>query len=569
MSQNKKAQSILKTISIVTLLTMTSCPPKFAPCTFSGEEFDEFAIKVETCDDYNTRTSHAQSMPEPGKEIALCISGGSGRSFSSAIGQIAAIKKLGLYDKFKVLSTVSGSSWFGTIYTFAPDSITDMQLIGDATITPPDQLTRGNLNFLCTKSLGYCYYRMRNESFATAFIDILNSKIFNSSQYFSRCLGTILLEPFGLNSNCKFFTLNLESANRIIDKNPNLTMENFYLPHDNNRLFLICNSTFINTFDSKQLRYSFEYSPLSCGTPQLIEYYKTEDETFFIGGGFIETFAFNSTSPKKTSENNIVEALLSNNGIFTLSDMIGSSGAAPGWALDLLHMEKTLPMFNVWSPKYIKPGLVNKCSLVDGGNIDDLGIIPLLQRGYKRIILFVNSEFPIDTADSSDCEYCYRGIDGYVGRLFGFLPKNILRGPLKQNTQVFPSVQYSALDSALKIIKKDTNRNTVPYFMDTYKIVQPNPFDISMDSVSILWVYNDINPTWKKNLSNEVKSLFSDRSDTLNIVHFPNYNTIFQNKKQLFWLNRVQINLLANMWYNTLVGDSELKRELVDFVNNN
>ncbi len=53
----------------------------------------------------------------------VCISGGGSRSLSAAMGELRGLDALGLLPKIGWLSTVSGGTWAGTLFNWAPESL--------------------------------------------------------------------------------------------------------------------------------------------------------------------------------------------------------------------------------------------------------------------------------------------------------------------------------------------------------------------------------------------------------------------------------------------------------------
>lgn len=84
--------------------------------------------------------------------------------------------------------------------------------------------------------------------------------------------------------------------------------------------------------------------------------------------------------------------------------------------------------------------------------------------------------------------------------------------------------------------------------------------------MSIMWIYNDLNPAWKEQLSDEIKDLIDNKDGQYHLKNIPNYKTLFQNPKEAFALTPEQINLMANMWYYSLTEDNELRRTIESFV---
>ena len=54
-------------------------------------------------------------------DVAVAFSGGGSRAFASAVGEARALEALGLMAKAKYISSVSGGSWFATLYYYYQD----------------------------------------------------------------------------------------------------------------------------------------------------------------------------------------------------------------------------------------------------------------------------------------------------------------------------------------------------------------------------------------------------------------------------------------------------------------
>lgn len=71
--------------------------------------------------------------------LGLCFSGGGSRAMTCAWGQILGLETLGLMDKPRYISSVSGGTWASSVYTFLPKDISDEDLLGK--YYPPGKLS--------------------------------------------------------------------------------------------------------------------------------------------------------------------------------------------------------------------------------------------------------------------------------------------------------------------------------------------------------------------------------------------------------------------------------------------
>jgi hypothetical protein len=176
--------------------------------------------------------------------------------------------------------------------------------------------------------------------------------------------------------------------------------------------------------------------------------------------------------------------------------------------------------------------------------LENIGIVPLLRRGYPVIFAFVNSPYPVNSDDSG----CVDGIDGQISRLFGLIPANDFGN--SQDTQIFATDQFSELAAGLKAARQ--SGGPVVY-AGRFPIQPGNPFQLSPYEPQIFWLYNDLNETWFNELPVAVQDLFTSSPPSDYLGNFPNYATVGQNDYSLLYLSPRQVNLLADMWTFTVL----------------
>lgn len=504
-----------------------------------------------------------KKLPNYNNDLAIAVSGGGFRSFSSAIGQLKGLIDCGIVEKSKTISYLSGSSWFSVLFNYAPKNIPDSILLGGVVTTPPESLTLENIAILDSQFIGSPIISMTDQKIIETICTFEADKRFPTQRLFSGIFQKLLLEPFELDDANKFFTINQATANNIIDINEKLTLDDFYYMRPS-RPFFIDNTTLDKKLGLTHKMYQFECTPLYFGTPQNIIHKKENGDTIFLGGGYCDIIGFNSKTPISISEDYLALIKLPSY-TYTLFDMMGNCGAAPGSIFDRFGVENLMPEYNYWSVNKKSEYKSELTSFVDGGDLEDLSLIALLRRGFKNIIVFDNS------ADSlgSTSKGCYRGINYNIARLFGHKPKVSAFNLNNQDIQIFESSKFEDLRTGLINSKK--NESEVPWYTDSYEIIEPNNFGLKKypnnQKVRILWIYNDLNVRWKEKLTTSVKQLLSNEDKANYMANFPNYKTVFQNKEQMFQLTAEQINLLANMWYFSLREESSLGKALQDFLN--
>lgn len=511
-------------------------------------------LRIKIFRDSDTFRYPEQEYKRYQKQVGIAISGGGFRSYSCAIGQVKALMDLGVLDSAGMLSVLSGSSWFAAPFVFAHDSITDSMLFNGAYTSSPSELTVEKLQKVEPLSLGYPLTKMSDEHIVASICESYGegfpgSRLFNS-------LLRYLLSHFQLDDKDAFFTLNSESEKSIIDRNPTLKSRTFYLTRKNRPFLAVSSTLYDSAFHKHHKMHHMETTPLYFGTKERSQSINERGDTNYVGGGYIEHIGVNSKNPLMMGAD---EALIPFPEYqYTLFDMIGTSGSAPGSIFCHIHIYNMMSEYNYWpvvGASHYKSELL---SFVDGGDLENMAIIPLLRRGYKRIIAFDNVDTPIGSAKES-----YDGISYDIARLFGHKPENSLVNT--QSVQVFPKEQFENLASGLKEAVKDG----IPYYHGKHTLCQNNPFGITSytdsDTIEVLWIVNGLNNRWKESLPREVQSLFHKR--TLHLDNFPYYKTVFQNGDQMFKLNPEQVNLLANMWYYSLTEKSQqLRNKLLSFI---
>ena len=157
-----------------------------------------------------------------------------------------------------------------------------------------------------------------------------------------------------------------------------------------------------------------------------------------LGGRYIENFAFDSSNWLEPLSTNMVR-VQTPEPIFLLSDMLGSTSSGPDIILDYYDHPHLLPEFYLWPPEHIDNFASYRYNILDGSNIENIGLIPLLRRQYPFILAFVNTAVPL----GSNHPDAVNGVVSQISRLFGFVPQYQL--DRVQQTQIFPQEQFETL----------------------------------------------------------------------------------------------------------------------------
>ncbi len=527
--------------------------------------------------------------------IGVCFSGGGPRAMTAGLGQMRGLMHTPLYELIGAISCVSGGSWFGGAFSFAAPSISDGVLMGP--VTQPGDITLDNAAMLAETSLAYGLTQIDNLAIGKAITEEIFSGV-PGNRLFARMINTILLANLGITDVNRFFSLDANSVAQIVANNtPGLTAADFYTLRNDRPYFIACATQVYP--DDKQLEMrQFEYSPLYDGTSQ---YFPTGGSPAgAFGGGYVQNFAFDSSDPQVPDAHGLitVDAPLHR---FTISDLMGSSGAAPGSILDSLGFPSLFAQVHYWDPRNAgTAATVQKMSIVDGGDLENTGIVALLRRQYPVILVGVNTSIPMNTASGT-----YEGIDYQIAALFGYEPAETqatreIRNPVRahgkqtsaatppasipadqqtpqalqisipqQPIQVFPQADWPAVRDGLK---KALAGGGPVYYVSEHTIYEQNPFGIAQypngQKVKVVWLYNQRIAKWVSQLRPDVAAFLDSKSKTEFMANFPNYDTVQQNSdllgiKELLMYTPRQVNLLADMWTWAILDIADELRKLV------
>lgn len=493
--------------------------------------------------------------------IGVALSGGGPRAMSCAMGQMRGLLDSSFFDAIGAISCVSGGSWFGTPFSFAPSSFTDEQLVG--TQIPFNQLTPQNLNKIDFGNICLPLTTMYSAAITTVLLYQYNYNKVPWNKLWSRMLNAFLLDEFLIGDDNTFFTLNSTTLNNLLSQNPSLTASNFYLMRSN-RPFYIGGGTQNYPLGANLTMRHMEYTAMYAGTPQQCGAIGPNGQHY--GYGYVDNVLMDTLNPKTAGSSAASGSLnvsprTNKTMPFLLSDQMGSSSSAPGSYLDIFKTPGWFPQFNYWSPAYTGKETPQLYSFTDGGDLENTGIIPLLRRQYKMIIACINTSLPLMAPGYTDSNYV-NGIDAQISRLFGQQP--VPQGIIP-DIQVFnDNGKFDALASAFHTLK--ANGETLIY-SDFYTIYPGNYFGVPAypngEEVLVVWVYNDMNMEWYNQLPASVQNLLSSTAPDNYMANFPNLATVFQNKSNIdgVWVPEIlqytaqQVNLLAHMQYYNIMGD--------------
>lgn len=500
--------------------------------------------------------SELRARPSTG----LCMSGGGTRAMCAAIGYLRGLLELGLLDRLRYTSAVSGGSWASIPFTYWQRGTSDdCDLLGP--ILAPAALDKATLTAdLPDTYLGAC---------ATSnFRDSLLARVLaeGPGQAWISAVGETFLAPWGLHrpEAPRSYTWSPSTRDAILARQAqlpgrSLCADDFLLARPN-RPFSIANGVIVGPIVGGRLEdlelVNIEFTPLHVGskTAQRITYTYHDGRAIerSVGGGLVEPIAFDAAGPGWLADAH--QQTLTLEAPEALSDLaftVGTSSSA--FASTLASIAATpervtgrAPTARYWPPR---PGDVPTSSsweLGDGGCLDNYGLLPLLQRGVETIIVLVNTptKLDIDWGPGSDA---YKGhIDAYLPPLFGVHEQQ--KGIALHHNQVFPREELAELVTALQA----TKRGGGPLIaVREHKVLDNAWWGIRGGrSVRIAWVYLDRVPRFEADLPARTAQVIKlGQKHVLGgpFQEFPNYATMGQNALSLVRLTPAQVRLLANL----------------------
>lgn len=577
------ASIVMRWPLIVVLLAATAGPLHAGDrCTAGGFEYasvDVLRVREWRLDpkepQFPEMTDPALAELQRRDAFGIAFSGGGTRAASAALGELRALEVLGWLDRARYVTAVSGGAWAAVPFTFLPDRFTDGQFLGS--YIPPAELDEKLLR------------HAPESSFARAIASTLLPGLYLSrilwrfDETYSRAIGKKILRDFDLyqgedsTRGCKgparFLAAHERQRDRLIEHavarrpagsgrwkclcpegsaNDRLCPDEFLLPAAG-RPFLIAGATFLEK--KRRVKpehfHPVELTPLYAGIRRTFDV-EHKGKRLSFGGGFIETLAYDSIS-RTPLHGGEIRACFKRSWPsryryrFTLSDMMGSSGAAPvaifrGLGIDTLGF----PEF------YHRPvsgeretARAHEFAHGDGEHIDNLGLLPLLARGVEKILVFSNTQMAFAVANdgelrmSSDIR-CYFTPD----------PSSTDDPCAEKKRGALPIFAHQGLRKIQKTFVDQAARGEPLVHCGVFEVEQPL-YGIKTYAPRICWFHLAGNRAWADSIeeggtSRLIRKL---KAGSGQFKNFPHFRTIGERwwKLRLIDMSTEQVNALAHL----------------------
>ncbi|MDP9190611.1 MAG: patatin-like phospholipase family protein [Acidobacteriota bacterium] len=488
--------------------------------------------------------------------VGVCFPGGGTRALSAAMGQLRAMINQNIIQSVDYISCVSGGSWAAAAFAYYNTGATsDQDFLGP--ITDPGDISEAGLNVLSSDCVGYGATQSLDKALWTAY----HTDKVDGDLLWITAVGAVFFDRYGLNDS-SYYSFDAATVQAIQTANPSLANATFHTvrqPSGYTMPYLLINATIDGPTNPGDYvtdpLVMVTYTPLYNGIPlqQVVTYSQkssgpiTPSTPATVGGGFIEPFAWGSSAPATTGASGGTVSAGEAPAVFRLIDASGTSSSAfAETAAKNMLLDVDLPEQPYWPPMSSGAQIpAQSFDFGDGGNLENYGLIPLLMRGVKKVILFVNTDSPLSLsyvpstngASSAD-------LDPNLPVLFG-VPVTSGGNAAADNNQVFPSSDFVTLISKLQALKTNGQAMIVPM---THEVLANQWWGVTSGSVEILWVYLDQVTAWSSQITDTwVTQQLQDGSSGA-FPNFPNYKTVDEDgTATLTQLTAPQVNLLADL----------------------
>jgi hypothetical protein len=499
-------------------------------------------------------------------DLGIAFSGGGTRSASATVGQLRGLAENGWLGRVRYMTAVSGGSWAAVPYTYASRSISLNELLGSGALDVKtiESVPSGLLaSRIVNSGLGHVGV-VESPSFLPDTIggrDLAQTRRYlqlaragirkirkrdvpepnRQNKTYAHMLGQIFLSGVVQDWNRKQYAWDDESA--VDMSSSGKALGDFLTIDAADRPFLIVGGTLVkpNGLDYPRL-IPVEYTPLYTGVRQQFGQ---------IGGTYLSPWAYDRLVVAPHSSTHVLVGPKPTERPFTLADVIASSGAAPQLTLmlgdkvperfrpSLRQASLAFPAFNNLAVRAGAPNPVSdELAHGDGGFTDNFGIMPLLARQVRNVIVFVNS-----MSEYRENEQ----LQSY------FMPLEIRDGNGdKTMNPVFDRGKY--LEVLRGFDTATTAGGPAVFCGRNWTVARNELYNIrGYSGLNICWVYNYEGRAWFDRLPAPIKSWLSPEnpkqlsSQAKALQHFPYYKTFGENRTKVIKLNALQVNLLADL----------------------
>ena len=434
--------------------------------------------------------------PSNTEKLGVAFSGGGTRSMMASMGQMRALRDLGLLNNENIglISSVSGGTWAAASYVYRKNQYINEEFLGVGVRDPSvliwnsTEQSPNNLAYISENCMGIIPTQ-------TYFKDLLESAVrlrktygYNWSEIWVRIVGERILEKFDLNPIDRHGRPTRYIGDRpewVKDNVAGISEKEFQLIYDETAPPLIINGAVFSDLENREYQLiPFEINGIKTGLSATV----TEGD-FTFGGGFSNAYSFASKEPQKATQDTVEASLLHT----SLADAAGISSAffatalanrlksilkaldwqskleaecvtllpltewlanqRAAWLEELDKETSLIPIYPYWSVASVQNGepKARNFYFADGGSLENTGVTTLVSKGYSRILSFINSQSALVMESSEGTEKL--SVKDNVAALFGYTPMLQLSGDKENKYYRFSELsekQFRQIDKTLK-----------------------------------------------------------------------------------------------------------------------
>ncbi|CAE7290221.1 unnamed protein product, partial [Symbiodinium pilosum] len=404
------------------------------------------------------------------------------------MGVYRALHHMGALAKLDAISSVSGGTWASAVYMFGKDyqgvAIDTTTMLGPK--TTPSELTMSKLSEPAAPMARGVTQGNSTELAKQLFWQHRNSELWN------RLVAELVLKPFGLEELDSYMAASEAAVQRIKAENPSLKDKKIVTPRADRPKLFVMNGALLapkryNTNGDSIV--SFQMCPDYTGSPFYpggckevfmpevtyhaapiccVDPFWRPNISQVVGGGMIESFAFGKDSFRKSTQHSKNEAVGAPAQGFSLAEAVGISSYNPAPLLASTRLAAAIfsiqkQYWPVISGKTQQTCPARDFQFGDGGNLENSGLLPLLQRRAKNVIWVANSYRPLSssydfesaTPGSFDPEAA--GVVESVSSVFGYgfndvFEKNQLLGLVRQLAELKAAGKPAVIKETLHVL---------------------------------------------------------------------------------------------------------------------
>jgi hypothetical protein len=575
-------------------LVLSAAPPQCEGCVWGRY----WPIPTTGCRMMDVPCFPETDLLPDGPSLGVAFSGGGTRSATMVLGQLRGLRKIGVLDQVRYVSAISGGAWASVPFVYTKSTLDTF--LGPFQVLTPDlpddrkreflqqpagELGRAIVNSSLTAGsiqevagdLATTFSNKLGDDLWTALTSTLNGATRREpdrlNKTYTRLIGRTFIDPLidpGTDASKRLFSWNVLTVEDTSLVSQGQLGQDLVVAGPR-RPFLIAGGTVIvaRRDSAYPLLMPIEYTPMYVGIRHRF--------SPRFGGIYVSPWMYDTTEigdVRDEDANHFLSVRRDEKRSFTLGDVAASTGAAPQLALVLgtfvpASFRDRVQRFSEAFPalRHVTlnngPGrniVTEEIGHGDGGFGDNTGIMALLARGVKNVLVFDNTPtkfvennddikslfFPVGPPDSSG--------NKTLNRVF-WCSDQKRDGCAATDTGTY----YKTLVDAL-VARRDAGMAQV-YCGGPWKVRANDHYGIAAiePGVNICWFYTSPSAKWEQTLPPQFLNMIRGVDKTKEGQHFDNFPwlaTFGQNKTHVIQLTTPQVNLLSNLtaW---IVSDEE------------